>query len=115
MAEQQGHHIDSYLDYIPYTNQKIKELIDTIQQNTNHSAVIILMGDHGFRVTPDGSSTGHYFQNLNAVYFPEKNYRELNDSISGVNQFRIIFNTLFRQSLPVLKDSTVFLTDQPEK
>ena len=30
--------------------------------------------------------------------------------ISGINQFKIVLNTLFHQSIPLLKDSTIFLT-----
>ena len=112
MAEATGSHIASYTGYIPYTNGKIEELIDTIQKNTQHSAVIVLMGDHGYRANIEGLPTAHYFQNLNAVYFPHKNYGLLKDSISGVNQFRVIFNTLFNQSFVFLKDSTIFLKDK---
>ena len=58
-------------------------------------------------------SHSHYYKNLNAVYFPDKDYQLMTDSIGGVNQFRVIFNTLFKQNMPLLKDSTIFLIDQP--
>jgi len=112
ISEQQGDHMESYLGYIPYTNNKIRELIDTIQKNTNHAAVIIIMGDHGYRIETGTASHSHHFKNLNAVYFPDKAYHLLTDSISGVNQFRAILNTLFKQNFPLLKDSSIFLTDQ---
>ena len=103
-------HVDSYLNYLAYANKTIRELIDTIQKNTNRSAVIILMGDHGYRtITPDGDLS-HNFKNLNAVYFPDGNYYQLTDSLICVNQFRVIFNILFKQHFPLLKDTTVFLT-----
>jgi hypothetical protein len=111
ISELMGVHSNSYTGYLPYVNGKIMELVDTIQKNTNHSAVVIIMGDHGYRAELKGISHDRFFKNLNAVYFPDKNYSLLNDSMSGVNQFRVIFNTLFKQSLPLLKDSTVFLTD----
>ena len=57
IAEITGGHPDSYLAYIPYTNDKLKALIDTIQTNTNHQAVIILMGDHGYRGGPGDAVT----------------------------------------------------------
>ena len=112
-SEKTGDYIQSYKDYIPYTNSKIKEIIDTIQKNTGDAAVIILMGDHGYRVDVNPTSHSHYFKNLNAVYFPNKNYQQLTGSVNGVNQFRVIFNSLFKQSLPLLPDSTIFLRDQP--
>ncbi len=102
----------SYLEYVTYTNTKIKELISVIKQNTKGEAVIIFMGDHGFRKpTNDGDRT-HYFENQDAVYFPSKDYHLFYDSASAVNQFRIIFNSLFHQNFPILKDSTIFLTDK---
>jgi hypothetical protein len=36
----------------------------------------------------------------------------LYDSISGVNQFRVVFNKLFHQHLPLLKDSSTYLKDK---
>jgi Sulfatase len=106
--------IDSYLEYLPYTNQKIKEMVTAIRQNTGDSAVIILMGDHGVRY-PLANDPGHLhdFENLDAVYFPDRDYSGLCDSISGVNQFRVVFNKLFRQKLPILRDSVIFLQDSP--
>ena len=109
VADMDANHVISYTNYLPYVNKTIRELIDTIQKNTNRSAVIILMGDHGYRSkTKDGDLT-HLFKNLNAVYFPDANYRLMTDSIIAVNQFRSIFNSLFKQQFPLLKDSTVCL------
>jgi sulfatase-like protein len=104
--------LQPYLDYIPYTNSRAKELISTIKQNTDGNAVIIFMGDHGFRYRTTVEHPDNYFQNQNAIYFPDKDYHLLKDSVSGVNQFRIVFNKLFNQDIPVLKDSTVFLKDK---
>jgi hypothetical protein len=102
----------AYLDYIPYTNEKAKELINTIQQNTNNSAVIIFLGDHGFRHTTNPADLSNYFQNQNAIYFPDRDYQSVYDSVSNVNEFRIIFNKLFNADFPLLKDSSIFLTDK---
>lgn len=109
--DQTGPHIDSYTGYLPYVNSKMVDMVNIIQENTHHSAVIVVMGDHGYRVALDGVPKDHFFQNFNAVYFPNKDYSSLKDSVSGVNEFRMIFNALFKQSLPLLKDSSIFLTD----
>jgi hypothetical protein len=98
-----------YLDYIPYTNACARDLISTIKKNTGGKAVIIFMSDHGFRYSPKGEFMPYTFNNQNAIYFPDREYSGLYDSISGVNQFRVVFNKLFRQNLPLLKDSTLFL------
>ncbi len=104
--------IKAYLDYVTYTNARIKELIHSIKNNSKKEPVIIFMGDHGFRKQVDGEKLSHYFANQNAVFFPRKDYGLFYDSVTAVNQFRIILNTLFKQKLPILKDSTVFLTDK---
>ncbi|MEO5594704.1 MAG: sulfatase-like hydrolase/transferase [Chitinophagaceae bacterium] len=100
----------AYLGYLSHVNLEIRELIDTIQHNTNHKSVIILMGDHGYRGKHIGEDLHQNYQNLNAVYLPGKNYNLFYDSISGVNQFKTVLNTLFDQTIPLLKDSTIFLT-----
>lgn len=111
IAEMEGAPVAGYTNYLPYTNARLEEMVTAIQKNTKRAAAIIIMGDHGFRVNINGVSTRHFFQNLNAVYFPRSNYSQLKDTVSGVNQFRLVFNSLFNQSLPLLKDSAVFLRD----
>ena len=111
-VEKSGYPVDSYTGYLPYTNNKIMQLVDTLQKNTYRSAVIIIMGDHGYRMATNDSSNYHFFQNLNAVFFPNGSRPNMPDNISGVNQFRIIFNQLFHQGFPMLKDTCVFLKDR---
>jgi hypothetical protein len=53
------------------------------------------------------------FYNQNAVYYPDGDYSALYDSISGVNQFRVVLNKMFGQKLPLLRDSVIFLRDSP--
>ncbi len=101
-----------YLNYLPYTNSRLKELVATIRERTQDSAVIILMGDHGYRENIPDSGYPRFFQNLNAVYFPDRDYRLFYDSITGVNQFRVVFDKLFGQHFPLLKDSTITLQDK---
>jgi len=103
--------IPAYLDYITYVNSRIREMITTIQQH-DPSAVIILMGDHGNRDASKEVFPVRYFQNLNAVYYPDNDYKLLYDSISGVNQFRAVFNKLLQQNLPLLPDSSIYLKDK---
>ena len=111
IAEYKANPSHAYLDYLNYTNVQLTDLVNTIQAN-NPDAVIIIMGDHGFRKKIENSDEFHYFQNLNAVYFPDRDYRNFYDSISGVNQFRVVFNKLFGQSFPLLKDSSILLQDK---
>jgi len=103
-----------YLNYIPYTNRHAQMLISSIKKNTMGKAVIIFLSDHGYRFPPFfGRNERVFFDNQNAVYYPDGDYRLLYDSISTVNEFRVMFNKLFDQRLPLLKDSLVYLRDAP--
>lgn len=101
----------SYLQYVEYTNLILKDVVDTIQFN-NPKAVIILMGDHGYRLKTKDPFPLHHFNNLNAVYFPDHDYKGLYSDISGCNQFRVIFNKLFYQNFPLIKDSSIYIVDK---
>lgn len=101
-----------YLEYLPYTNDRIRQLISTIKTNTHGQAVILFMSDHGYRCSVNGKATPYFFHNQNAMYFPDKDYRLLYDSMSAVNEFRVVFNKFFKQQLPLLKDSTIYLTEK---
>lgn len=102
----------AYLKYVRYTNKRIREVVQTILNNTNGQAVIIILSDHGFRMSTNERHPIWAFQNMNAVYFPKRNYQLFYDSISNVNQFRVVLNSLFAQKLPMLKDSTIYLFDK---
>lgn len=102
--------VSSYLEYVTYTNSEIEKLVKSIQEN-NPSAIIVLLSDHGYR-EKERRNFPYFFENLNAVYYPDKNYSSLYDSITNVNQFRVILNKYFKQSFPLLKDSTVLLIDK---
>lgn len=102
----------SYLSYLQYTNKKLEELIAYIREK-DPGAVILLCGDHGYRYNiKNESKPFSHFQNLNAVYFPDQNYSKWGDTVSLVNEFRIVFNQLFRHNYPMLKDSTIFLGER---
>jgi hypothetical protein len=105
-------HPGVYLDYLPFTNFSIKRLLSSILKNSGGKAVIVFMSDHGFRHPEPGNSQLHFFNNQNAVYFPDRDYHLLYDSMSAVNEFPILFNKLFRQNLPLSKDSLIYLRDK---
>jgi hypothetical protein len=77
-----------------------------LKQQTAGKAVILLMSDHGYR----GAARKNYklvWNSFNAVYIPGGKYEGWYDGMTNVNQFRVLFNTLFDQRLPMLKDSLV--------
>lgn len=99
----------SYLEYVTYTNTKVREVITALKKN-DPTAVIMILSDHGYR-EKESKKYSHFFRNMNAIYYPDQQYDGFYDSISSVNQFRVVFNKMFRANFPLLKDSTVLLVD----
>jgi hypothetical protein len=99
----------SYLEYLPKTNEVIKQIITSILTHSKRPVAILLIGDHGFR---QDQSKDFQFRNLNAIYISSGNYSGFHDSTTNVNEYRILFNNLFQASLPLKKDSTIFLFDK---
>lgn len=104
-------HKPAYIEYLQYANTKLLELIDHILKNSKEPPIIVLMGDHGFRHFVEDVEDKYHFLNLTSIHLPDKNYTNINDSLSGVNIFRLILNKNFGQQLQYLKDSTSYLND----
>lgn len=96
-------HETGYVKQVEYVNQLIKTLVTELQKNPH--TIIIIQGDHGFREY-DPSADPELTQNeaFNAIYFPDRNYSQLYDSISLVNTYRVVLNHYFGQQLPLLPD-----------
>jgi hypothetical protein len=95
-----------FLQYEVYANKIIAPFVSRLKQETGGKAVILLMSDHGYQEAT-GKNEKLPFFNLNAVYLPQKNYQGWYNGISNVNQFRVLFNTLFHQQIPLISDSVV--------
>jgi len=96
----------AYVQYLAYTNKRMLQLVDTIL--SHEQAVIILMSDHGFRGETVQQSCASLNNNFFSVYLPNKNYSLFYDSISNVNVFRAVFNTLFHEQFMRLPDACIF-------
>ncbi len=101
----------SFISYLKYVNRELTGLVDHIRTSNPTPPVIILMSDHGFREFNNPSWDPQQFTNLNSIYLPDSNYTGFYKGMTNVNQFRVLFNTEFGQRLPLLRDSTSFLTD----
>lgn len=106
---------ERYIQYLQFCNSKFLGLIDHIIKNSPLPPIIVFISDHGFRQTKNLSSISEVYNNFNAVLLPERNYAGFYSNISLVNQFRVVLNTSFRQQFPMLKDSTVFISNEYEK
>jgi len=104
----------AYVSYLKYVNRELLSLVDEIYTNTKGKAIIMLVGDHGcrecFNDKPDKGTAE--LLNLNAVYFPDKNYSGFYKGISNVNLFRVMLNSQFKKQLPMAKDSLVILVKE---
>jgi hypothetical protein len=99
----------AYTDYLQYSNSRLLTFIDSLLRRAPRPPIILLLGDHGYRHRTVRKQT--QFSTLNAVYFPDRRYTGFYDSLSHVNQLRILLNNRFGQSIPLLKDSNIFLHD----
>ncbi|MFL5771613.1 MAG: sulfatase-like hydrolase/transferase, partial [Flavisolibacter sp.] len=100
---------NAYIGYLQYSNNKFLSLIDYIKEKSPKPPVIMLMSDHGFHEFSEEVDKKYHFMNLDAIFSPSGNYKGFYDGMTPVNQFRVLFNGMFQQRLPLLKDSSVFL------
>ncbi|WEK35547.1 MAG: hypothetical protein P0Y53_23935 [Candidatus Pseudobacter hemicellulosilyticus] len=98
----------AYLQYLVHANGVVGKLVRHIREQTGDRAVILVLSDHGFRQMDMDWVVKNINNNFSAVYLPKKNYESYYDTLSNVNQFRVLFNSLFDAGFTVLKDSCVF-------
>jgi hypothetical protein len=103
----------AYRDQATYVTKRIQQTIDRILAESPEPPIIIVQSDHGSELYHDQRSaenTDHHerMSIFNAYYFPGARYEGLNDSISPVNSFRVVFNTFFGASLPSLPERSYY-------
>jgi hypothetical protein len=87
-----------YIYGVQFVNMRIIPILQTIINKSKSPPIIILQGDHG----QDGNNR---YTNLNAYYLPNGD-KDLYESITPVNSFRLIFNEYFGADYPLLPDVT---------
>jgi hypothetical protein len=104
-----------YRNQLTFINKKIKATIQSILANRKRPVFIVLQGDHGSSfVSPEKEVDflQERFSILNAILLPSGN--QLYDSMSPVNTFRVILNSLFQTNLPLLQDRSFYSNrDEP--
>ncbi len=99
-----------YREQIAYLNSRIEEIVRTMLSESAVQPVIVMQGDHG----PEEGSSQDRMRILNAIYLAGQGTDGLYPTITSVNTFRVIFNTLFEAGLPLLPDASYFSTyDDP--
>ena len=104
---------NGYVGQIQYVNKKILTTIDNIINNSNIPPIIILQADHGPGMMlhwekPEKTDYRERLGILNAYYVNDEMKDMLYDSITPVNTFRLLFNSYFNASFPLLEDKSYF-------
>jgi hypothetical protein len=104
-----------YVGQVKFINKKIISMIESMLSKSGPKPIIILQADHGpgsmldFE-SKENTNLKERLSILDAVYFPDKDYKEFNYFHTPVNTFRIIFNKYFNAHYPLLPDKNYFST-----
>jgi hypothetical protein len=99
-----------YREQIAYLNGRIEKIVRTMISESEVPPVIVIQGDHG----PEEGSGQDRMRILNAMYLAGHESDGLYPTITSVNTFRVIFNSVFEAGLPLLPDASYFSTyDDP--
>jgi hypothetical protein len=94
-----------YLEQYIYVTKRMSNIVSEILKTSENEPVIILLSDHGPRVASAGVENPEQFQRvLNAVYFPDRDYRSLYNTIAPVNTMRVVLNKYFGGNYKMLED-----------
>ena len=96
-----------YLSKIKYTNQQIQNTLDK-NWDTLKNNIVIILSDHGFRELPGSIQDvkAETYSNYCAIYYPDRDYSALNDSITPINVIRMTLNKAINTQLKYLPDRT---------
>lgn len=102
-----------YGQEVRFVNDQMKIVIDDILRSADPPPVIIIQGDHGSGLhlsfsSVEQSCLRERMPVLNAYYFPGGGAGQLYPSITPVNSFRVVFNTVFDADLPLLPDFSYY-------
>ncbi len=115
----QSEYIAGYRGQVLYINRRMQELLPVLIHASDTPPVIILQADHGPGLGLDWNSAENSDLHertaiLNAYYMPEGMTAALYPSITPVNSFRIVVQTLLGKDIDLLTDQSYFATwDRP--
>ncbi len=95
-----------YVSNVEFIDSQIAPVVGEIIKKSKIPPVIIIMGDHG----PTGLPvTPHMRMSiLNAYYVNDQAKRDLYETITPINSFRVVFNNYFDTNYPLLDDKSYF-------
>lgn len=93
----------AYADQARYVDTRLEEILGVLLSNTGTPPVIVVQADHGPRL----GSVEDSFRILNAYFYPDA-VDEIYPTITPVNSFRLIFNSVFGSDLAPLVDASYY-------
>ncbi len=90
-----------YIDEIVYLNQRVLDLIDTLIKGSDTPPIIIVQADHGTHYFVDGINKQKI---LSAYYLPGSLSIKPYETITPVNNFRLVLHNYFDPSIQLLPD-----------
>lgn len=104
---------DGYVGQLQYANTMIRDMVTNLLATDGPPPIIILQADEGpfperYRTTAASwdVATDRELQMkmgiLNAIYFPDGDYRGFSQDMTSVNTFRLVFDKLFGTKLGLL-------------
>ena len=108
----------SYVDQLIFISDQITQVLQKIIASSNTPPIIILQSDHGpasilgerqdWKTNFNKQGIDERSGILNAIYFPDRDYRQFYSAETPVNTFRIVFNKYFGQDMELLPDKTYY-------
>jgi hypothetical protein len=117
----------AYLDQLIFVTAKAKTMISGLlaQYKGQQPPIVIVQSDHG-NLAGIMSAKNHWDNpnqsraalmessaNLNAILLPDKGKRQLYQSISSVNTFRVVLDCLFDAKYKLLEDRVFYIPRKP--
>ena len=106
--------IDSYINYLKFTNKKIGKLVEQLLE-TDELPIIIIQSDHGSGFgldweNPTDDMLRQKMSNFQAIYFPNGDNDLVSKATTPVNVFRVLFNSYFNENYAILSDKIFWNT-----
>ena len=96
-------HLQAYADQATYVDTRLEEILEVLLSVAGTPPVIVVQADHG----PKLGSVEDSFPILNAYFYPGAE-DEIYPTVSPVNSFRLIFNSIFGTDLNLLDDVSYY-------
>ena len=108
--EQYNFNPNDYLEQLIFATTQISNTVQILKARSTVPPVIILQGDHGFRMLPGEGRVDEALRILHAIHLPGG--KTIPEDLTPVNTFRLVFNELFGAQLPFLTNRHALVHNQ---